>query len=1080
MKKIYLLLVFVLFVSGFELTNAQGIYQFWGTTDGGGSDNQGTLFSTRDNGTGHKPYPAFSVSTPGSNPAHQQPILYNNKFYGMMQYGGLDSDGIIYEYNPATNEWLKKVDLYAVHGKASLGNLVVHNGKMYGVTSEGGVNDKGILLEYDPATNACIKRHDFAQASGITPKADLVVFNNKLYGLTYKGGANDAGVLFEFDPATNIYTKKKDMVEATGGYGWGGMIVYNGKLYGVTYAGGANDGGVLFSYEPGTNTYTPLVSMAPGTGTHMKGKLVVAGTSLYGAATWGGSNSGVIFQYVVANNQLISKHEFTFNDGYNPQGTMVLYNNKLYGMTTGGGADDNGMLYQFDLATNIYQVKVDFSFTLGISPEGGMLVYNDKLYGFTNWGGTNGSGLLFEYNPAINGYQKKVQLRESATGTWPSGQLTYYNGNLYGITSVGGNNGAGTIYKFDLSTQTHTVLHHFVYADGSPHDQGGFAVVNNKFYGVTYGGGPDNNGVIYEFDPATNNYTKHHDFVSSTDGRQPVAAMTLFTDNKLYGTCLLGGANGAGTIFQFDPVTKAFQKKVDMTDAGGSWLYGGLTSWNGFLWGMAENGGINDMGTIYKYNPLTNVKTTPFHFDNLIGGHPQGNFIVHNNELWGVTANNGLGGEGTIISTNGVGVLSAAYPFQNPGTGTRARGTLLSANGKLYGMTAYGSSFGGGELFEYDDVNNEYNRQTIFNKANGAYATHTQLVRIPAIVSPGNPGNCKTASSTNIDNSNNNQWIPFTDEFGNAVAEINANGNVLGRVQVNYFVNNGAVRADGNGRKYLDRNITITVDNQPVSPVSVRLYIRKTEFEKFKNEPGTGVGQPADLSVFKNDDACGAQLIGMANKLAGSSGTWGVDYVYTVNVNSFSTFYFSSRNNIALPFDLLSFKGNKEAVANKLQWEASCTDAVDFYIERSENGTNFQQVGLVMAQQQDCSNPFTFFDQNPPAKSYYRLKMVEQNGPVKYSQIILLNRDGHDNFTVSIFPNPVVGSHAGLQINAVKKMTLPFTISDAMGRVVMQKEVSVQPGINNYPIPVNTLSPGVYQLVYTIEGKNQVVRFVKQ
>lgn len=1080
MKRIYIVLLIAVCINVALKTTAQGIYQFWGTTDGGGSDNQGLLFSTRQDGLGQKVYPVFNIFTPGNNPIHQQPILFNNKFYGMIAGGGKDGSGIIYEYNPATNAWIKKIDLFSVTGENPLGNLVEYNGKMYGVTSEGGANDMGILLEYDPVANTCIKRHDFLEATGKAPKADLVVFNNKLYGFAYAGGANNAGVLFEYDPATHIYTKKKDMVEATGAGPWSGMKVYNNKLYGVTIGGGANDSGVLYSYDPATNTYMALISLAPATGTYVKAELVLVGNSFYGTTLGGGAhNAGVLFQYVIANNQFIVRHDFEVNTGYNAEGTMVLYNNKLYGLTESGGGDGGGMLYQYDPATNIYQVKVDFSFSMGINPMGSMLAYNDKLYGFTNWGGTNGSGLLFEYNPAINGYQKKIQLRTN-NGTWPSGPLTYYQGKLYGIANIGGDNNAGLIYHFDPATYTYTPLHHFEFENGSPHSQGGFVVYNNKFYGVTHGGGPDNNGVIYEFDPATNAYTKHHDFVSPTDGRQPYAMMTLHTDNKLYGTCLLGGAHGAGTIFQFDPVTKAFQKKVDMTDAGGSWLYGGLTSWNGLLWGMAESGGLDGLGTIYKYNPATNVKTTQFHFSNLIGGHPMGNLIVHNNQLWGVTSDDGLGGKGSIIHTDGVGVLGAVKFFQDPGTGTTARGTLLSANGKLYGMTSFGSSFGKGELFEYDDVNNEYNRRTIFDAGNGAYATHTQLIRIPAIVSPGDPGNCKGASSANIDNSNNNQWVPFTDEFGNAVAEINANGNNLGRVMVNFYVHNGPVRADGNGRKYLDRNITITVDNQPASPVSVRLYIRKTEFETFKNEPGTGVGQPADLSVFKNDDVCAPAMTNAAAKLVSAPGTWGVDYVYTVSVNSFSTFYFSSRNNIALPFDLLSFKGSKETVANKLQWEVSCTNDIDFAIERSGNGSNFQQIGLVMALQQDCNSPFVFLDQNPPAKAYYRLRITEHNGPAKYSNIILLNRNGKDEFVVSIFPNPVVGSHASLQINSAKKINLPFTVSDAMGRTVLRKEVVVQAGVNSYQVPVHTLAAGVYQLTYNDGEKNRTIRFVKR
>jgi hypothetical protein len=361
----------------------------------------------------------------------------------------------------------------------------------------------------------------------------------------------------------------------------------------------------------------------------------------------------------------------------------------------------------------------------------------------------------------------------------------------------------------------------------------------------------------------------------------------------------------------------------------------------------------------------------------------------------------------------------------------------------------------------------------------GAYPDNTQLVRIPAVVAPGDPGTCITAGGTVVDASNNNEWIPFTDEYGNAVAEINANGNSLGRVLVEFYVHDGAVRSDGKNRKYLDRNITITVDNQPASPVSVRLYIRKTEFEVLKNTPGSGVLQPGDLSVFKSEGECSDAVKDEASKITSSHLTWGADYVYTGDVTSFSTFYFASRNFSALPIHILNFKGSIESTTNKLEWKASCTDDVDFTIERSADGADFQPVGLLMAMQQDCDHPFVFHDENPLTKSYYRLQMKEKNGPVSFSNTIVLERNKKEVLQVNIVPNPAIGSTANIQVSSAKKMNIQFTISDAGGRVMLQKQIQVQPGMNRIAVPVDSWSAGVYYVVYNDGEKNRVTRFVK-
>jgi hypothetical protein len=58
-------------------------------------------------------------------------------------------------------------------------------------------------------------------------------------------------------------------------------------------------------------------------------------------------------------------------------------------------------------------------------------------------------------------------------------------------------------------------------------------------------------------------------------------------------------------------------------------------------------------------------------------------------------------------------------------------------------------------------------------------------------------------------------------------------------------------------------------------------------------------------------------------------------------------------------------------------------------------------------------------------------------------------------------------------------MDLSFTISDAMGRMVMQRRVQVNAGINSFQLDLKNFPAGIYQLVFINEEINQVVRFVK-
>ncbi len=97
------------------------------------------------------------------------------------------------------------------------------------MTEYGGVNNKGMIFQWDPATNVYAKKVDFDGTNGASPAGSLTLKGDKFYGMTTLGGLNpgsdggsgtglfpNAGVIFEWDPATNIYTKNIDLDKVTG------------------------------------------------------------------------------------------------------------------------------------------------------------------------------------------------------------------------------------------------------------------------------------------------------------------------------------------------------------------------------------------------------------------------------------------------------------------------------------------------------------------------------------------------------------------------------------------------------------------------------------------------------------------------------------------------------------------------------------------------------------------------------------------------------------------------------------------------------------------------------------------------
>ncbi len=350
----------------------------------------------------------------------------------------------------------------------------------------------------------------------------------ELWGITCVGGINSLGVIFKTDGNGENQSVVLTFDTYMGSKPYGSLIqASNGKLYGMTSMGGANNYGVLFEYDPVTDTYT---------------------------------------------------RKFDFdgsNNGKEPHGSLIqAYNGKLYGMTSRGGVYDYGVLFEYDPATDTYTKKFDFDgYNNGRNPEGSLMqASNGKLYGMTSMGGANVYGVLFEYDPATDICTKKFDFGEYNNGYIPKGSLIQAsNGKLYGMTTGGGVNYFGVIFEYDLVTDTYTKKFDFAGISNGKGPHGSLIQASNgKLYGMTLFGGANDYGVLFEYDPVTNTYTKKLDFDGINNGAHPEGSLIQASNGKLYGMTYLGGANNYGVLFEYDPATDIYAKKLNFDFINGA------------------------------------------------------------------------------------------------------------------------------------------------------------------------------------------------------------------------------------------------------------------------------------------------------------------------------------------------------------------------------------------------------------------------------------------------------------------------------------------------------------------------------
>ena len=269
---------------------------------------------------------AFKSTTTGDGNTPLGTLVFDHagNLYGTTQGGGTSNGGTVFKLSPPSSggSWTETV-LHSFSGSdgfAPVAGLYMDGaGNLYGTTVQGGNMADcgevgcGVVFKLSPGSGGTwteLLLHRFVRTDGANPYGSLIFYHGNFYGTT-SVSTSSGGTVFELTPGHGgpwIFST----IHTFGGpddgqFPYSGVTVdATGNLYGTTYNGGSAAGayGTVYKLATGVWSETVLENYSfPGSGEYGPiGGLLLKGNKLFGTTSdcWGGffaacSTSGHVF-----------------------------------------------------------------------------------------------------------------------------------------------------------------------------------------------------------------------------------------------------------------------------------------------------------------------------------------------------------------------------------------------------------------------------------------------------------------------------------------------------------------------------------------------------------------------------------------------------------------------------------------------------------------------------------------------------------------------------------------------------------------------------------------------------------------
>jgi uncharacterized repeat protein (TIGR03803 family) len=273
----------------------------FGVAQGGGASGAGTVYELQNNGGSYSFLLLFTFNnTNGSSPIGTLAMDQAGNLFGTTQGGGPSDDGTVFELANGGGGTYTYELLYAFTGSSDgrlplAGVVLDANGNLFGTTSQGGAHSGGTVYKLANNGNGSYSLqtiYSFNGLYGAAPEAGVTLdASGDVFGTATGGDAYHYGMVYELMHSGQVYFEKT-LHTFTGTNGDGGLprasvlVDAHGDIFGTTDAGGSANDGTVYELVNSSGVYTEQIlhSFAGGSdGEHpLAGILMDAYGNLYG------------------------------------------------------------------------------------------------------------------------------------------------------------------------------------------------------------------------------------------------------------------------------------------------------------------------------------------------------------------------------------------------------------------------------------------------------------------------------------------------------------------------------------------------------------------------------------------------------------------------------------------------------------------------------------------------------------------------------------------------------------------------------------------------------------------------------